>query len=723
MNLFVFSSNRALNDFYMQNENILLPDAKNIKTFFDEIIITKGKIKIPESIRNVILWNLIQNIEIEKIGFNKAFLRFLENSSFIFNFFDELNTSMVNIKDIDINDTYGDYSDHLNILNKIYDVYAQKLQEMNLYDKLGEFKIHSSYLKYYKNIYIFIDGILSKRDLHILKLCTSWTNIEIIFEYNKYNAFIFNGILNPSKNLLKYDTKYTYNLNKNKIIDSSPIALNNPKIELYSFSIRMNQALLVIAKVNEWLKDGFNNIAVIVNDNSFIQYLHCFDKGKNLNYAMGLEDSTNIKKINDLKLNIIEIHNNENSKLMNILNAISKINKNIYDSFLELQLIENLFQNLEYSEIIDFLLTKIPNIDDVNGGKVRVMGILETRGIKFDKVIIVDFNEEFIPKKNNNDMFLNTAIRKKISLPTMLDKENLQRHYYYNLIKNSNEIHISFCLNNLPSNLIDDLALIYNIDIENVINGENLWSFFPPKQDKNYLEENINAKNTNYNLSATSIDTFNNCKRKYYFSYIEKLRIDDNDLYYGSIIHNYLKDLNNNFNAKALEELIMKDKNLDSIKRLDLKIISKKLNPFLKTQNELLKTKREILNRELKFDIEISGFNFNGRIDRIDRIESQIFVIDYKLKNKFNIKKMSFIQLLIYKKAIEKEYPNYKINTLYYDLYNNKVYIMNEDDEKISQEILDNILDELQKTNIDFIKTNDLKICTNCNYKHLCNRF
>lgn len=45
------------------------------------------------------------------------------------------------------------------------------------------------------------------------------------------------------------------------------------------------------------------------------------------------------------------------------------------------------------------------SLSDVGGGKVTVMGLLESRGLCFDGVILVDFNEEFIPKRSVNELF------------------------------------------------------------------------------------------------------------------------------------------------------------------------------------------------------------------------------------------------------------------------------------------------------------------------------
>ena len=50
-------------------------------------------------------------------------------------------------------------------------------------------------------------------------------------------------------------------------------------------------------------------------------------------------------------------------------------------------------------------------MDDVRGGKVTVMGVLETRGVRFEAVVIVDFNEGVVPATSSKDQFLNSQVR------------------------------------------------------------------------------------------------------------------------------------------------------------------------------------------------------------------------------------------------------------------------------------------------------------------------
>lgn len=713
MNLFVFPTNRALNDFYINYKSSILPDATTIKGFFDEVIIIDKKTKIPKHLRKIILWDIIDEFEVKKIGFDKTFLRFLENSSFLFNFFDEIESALIDIKDIDSSDTYGDYEDHLRIINKIYNAYKQRLDDLNLYDNATSYRLNTAYLKYYKNIDIYIDGLVSNKDFSIIKSISNITNINLIFECSRYNTFIFDKLFDYK---FKPQMRYTININTNKITNQITIQTKKPKISLYSFSIRLNQALLVIAKINEWLKEGADNIIVVLPSEDFKRYLKLFDKAKNLNYAMGLEDTNTIAKLENLKENL-NIDSTQ-SKLQNIINNLNNINKDIKDELLELSSFSTIFEKLEYKEILDFIISNIKNLDDISGGKVKVIGILETRGIDFDKVIIVDFNDDFLPKINDDDIFLNSSIRKKINLPTIKDKENLQRHYYTKLINNANEVCIAFCSNTIHSSLIDDLEL----NASNAIEGENIWSFFPQSNEKEYIEDIIIADYTDSTLSVTKINDFLSCKRKFYFLNIAKLKPKDKNenAFLGSTIHSILKDLHNDFTMESFRNEINK-REINILDKVDLETTLYKIEPFINKNYKMLQNGREILHREFPFECEIFGFNFKGIIDRIDRYANKIYIIDYKIKNNFIINNENYLQLLVYKKAIHNIYKDYVIEAMYYDVLNNKVYYMKPEDEEAQESILKETISLFKNGNINFEKTNSSSICHYCNYKYLCN--
>ena len=73
-----------------------------------------------------------------------------------------------------------------------------------------------------------------------------------------------------------------------------------------------------------------------------------------------------------------------------------------------------------------------------------MLGLLETRAVEFDTVIICDFNESFIPKISVKDKFLSTKLKQLSNLPTQFDRESLQKYYYKRLIDSSKNVFVTY---------------------------------------------------------------------------------------------------------------------------------------------------------------------------------------------------------------------------------------------------------------------------------------
>ena len=67
----------------------------------------------------------------------------------------------------------------------------------------------------------------------------------------------------------------------------------------------------------------------------------------------------------------------------------------------------------------DFYIDMLKNqslslVGDINS-KVQIMGLLESRGVDFDNVIICSVNEGVLPKDNFNSTFLPFDVRKNLT--------------------------------------------------------------------------------------------------------------------------------------------------------------------------------------------------------------------------------------------------------------------------------------------------------------------
>ncbi|ACM93332.1 conserved hypothetical protein [Nautilia profundicola AmH] len=556
MILKVFSTKREIREFVKNHNNRFLPKLTTIGEFLDKCIIVKNSSLIDNDLKKIYLYKALEKINIEKLGLKKDFLNFFKNSEFVLSFFNEIFLEKRRIEDIELADTYLEYAEHLEVLKNLYYEYKSLLQKDGLYDKttMDDYEINEKFFKDLSRVEIFLSGYLPKLDLEIIKNIP--VEVEINFRVTPFNKTLISKMFGDFK-----EGEYRFDLHKNNVIEYKP--LNTPKnIETEHFSSRINEASFVFASIEEMIQEGIKpeNIAVILPDESFSEYLRVLDIHNNLNFAMGdsfvksdiyilLEaiykylsekDEVSFKKAKE-KIKEFEKINDFNE----ILNFVLK-NSNMKDRKLldeEIYKISRLneLKNFSKEEILHFLLERFKNLtfDDVAGGKVTVMGVLESRGMKYEGAVIVDFNDEYVPNVSDKDYFLNSIIRKNALLPTRKDKESLQKNYYYNILLNAKKVKIAYVKNEEkePSRFLYELGLSF---------GENRDEYYSEAVYKiskpNFYEYNERFEKPEI-LTPTKLKTLLECPMKYYFSYVLNIKNDDEKEYFGSKLHNVLQEV------------------------------------------------------------------------------------------------------------------------------------------------------------------------------------
>ena len=344
------------------------------------------------------------------------------------------------------------------------------------------------------------------------------------------------------------------------------------------------------------------------------------------------------------------------------------------------------------------------NTDSFNN--VQIMGLLETRLLDFDNVIVTNLNEGILPSGKIHSNLFPFEVRKKYKLPTFLDHDLIYAHHFFRLLQRAKNIY-----------------LLYNSSSQGLFSGEKSrflyqLDFFRDKEHKilfkevnfNYLnkikdQDSIVKSDTVYKelilyaekgFSPSSLIQY---IRNPYDFYEERLlgikRPDnfDNTINYmdkGTIIHKVLENLYkpylnknmeiNNYSdmLNNLESNLFKEYkklyNGENIKvgsnYITFEIMKKLIQNFLKKEKETISkgNKIKIISIEEKFNksLEIKGLNFpiniKGTVDRIDVYNNTLRIIDYKsgLINKSNLsfkdwnsivndeKKSALFQVLIY---------------------------------------------------------------------------
>ena len=122
---------------------------------------------------------------------------------------------------------------------------------------------------------------------------------------------------------------------------------------------------------------------------------------------------------------------------------------------------KRLDSSFHWCKSAEALLCHFPG-DPLKG--IQVMGLLETRNLNFDKVVMLGFNEGIVPKSSAGNSFIPDSIRRVYGLPVLENQDAISAYMVYRLIQRAGNI--NFVYNSLtdestsgePSRILKQLA-------------------------------------------------------------------------------------------------------------------------------------------------------------------------------------------------------------------------------------------------------------------------
>lgn len=107
-------------------------------------------------------------------------------------------------------------------------------------------------------------------------------------------------------------------------------------------------------------------------------------------------------------------------------------------------IIFNMFNNILSNQSIDFCGMPLSGL--------QVMGILETRAVNFDKLIILDMNEGIFPKKSTSITLIPRILRQHFELPTHEHQDAIFAYYFFRLIRRAKLVELLYTTSNENEN-------------------------------------------------------------------------------------------------------------------------------------------------------------------------------------------------------------------------------------------------------------------------------
>ncbi|PHS37361.1 MAG: hypothetical protein COB07_10995 [Sulfurovum sp.] len=776
----IYPTSRALRTVSarLKEQDGFLPTLMRMDEFEQRAILIENKIQIDPLQRILLLREAAKFESFDVLNVNRDLVRFFTKSDAIFKFFEELAAENVNFETLASADAYVEFETHLAILEQLLENYHQLLKKRGFTDKAfipKSYKVNEGFLQSYEKIEIHLEGYLSHFELELLEKVSQKTQVIIHYSSSKFNKkmlerFEAYGITLPMDRHLSFDLS-----NKKVIVQESNTDTITAKV--ISVEEREEQIAVAFEQIEVMVKSGIeaDNIVLILPDESFKDHFTLFDSHNNLNFAMGYDysrgsvyrsleaiyaywqtfDKESRYLIERYGLELEQVEKTSAAKISNVqtffhfLNTLKllnaplelkedreKYNERVEEKYLHfLKIFE--IEELSLKEWLFLWLKALSKItlDDVRGGLITVMGVLETRGVSFEGVVIVDFNEGIVPASSRKDQFLNSSVRAFANLPTKNDREALQKQYYKRLLEQASQAVIIYSRsdNKLPS------KFIYELGLEKAEQRQAQFDllYAQPSQiirEQDPLVEHFDAYSIIW--SASRLKTYLDCKRKYYYRYIQKIQAkEDDEMNEGLFLHSLLEQLYKEKNAyKTQEEMQNKiDRLLDELLPFDdakiayRKLLWKeKLKGFVHTQLEHFSAGWKVVEREKEFSGEIGGLRFKGRIDRIDQNDTSTLVLDYKsgsiteANRRSNLEKLSDFQMSIYHALLSSKYQNISLAFMKI-LEKGEVEEITVLEEKNAL-LAEHIIALKQSKGFMAKKTDDLQKCKYCEFTLMCER-
>ncbi|MHA3046136.1 PD-(D/E)XK nuclease family protein [Riemerella anatipestifer] len=311
---------------------------------------------------------------------------------------------------------------------------------------------------------------------------------------------------------------------------------------------------------------------------------------------------------------------------------------------------------------------------------LQVMGLLETRLLNFENIILLSTNEGKLPLGNSQNTYLPFDVRKNFGLNTFLENDGIYAYHFYRLLQDAHHIHLLYNALSSGVNTGEKSRFITQIEMESphqvqkiMVENESQPVEVLPMVVYKTPQVMERLKEWQHNIAASHLTTYLYNPIDFYAKVVLKIKETseiEEELSlrnYGNLVHYALEFLYGKLKGKILtpqdlewaitqiDESVefaiktlkhqpefyergmnfvhqqMAKKVIGDVLKLDLELVSSG------NTLEILDLEKEIKDVKFKVSDELE-VAFKGFIDRIDRLNGNLRVIDYKTAKTKNLR-------------------------------------------------------------------------------------
>lgn len=336
-----------------------------------------------------------------------------------------------------------------------------------------------------------------------------------------------------------------------------------------------------------------------------------------------------------------------------------------YPFLADLKSLQMLYDQLLEEERIDFQGEPMEGL--------QIMGMLESRNLDFETVIITSVNEGVLPAGKSNASFIPFDVKREFGLPTHKEKDAVYTYHFYRLLQRAKTVYI--CYNTEPDVLKggEPSRFVYQLQTDPLISEHVRHSLaapvvgpvpkIDPEIPKGTSLLGLIKKKAAEGFSPTSLSQFIEDPLIFYKKHLLGIRETDQleesvaantfgtvmhealELLYQPLVGEVLKPSHLNglkgdapsILKKAFQKLYLKGAEVRGKNLIALQVMNKYLEMFFQVEEQRIRRQEvRILGVEKKLtrQLEIPGIPekvlLKGTVDRMEEVDGLLQIIDYK---------------------------------------------------------------------------------------------
>jgi hypothetical protein len=347
------------------------------------------------------------------------------------------------------------------------------------------------------------------------------------------------------------------------------------------------------------------------------------------------------------------------------------INKliNYYSKHKHIDKIETLYAI--YKQVIDLAEVSFEG-EPLNG--LQIMGVLESRVLDFETVIVTSMNEGKFPAGKSQNSFIPYDVKRELGLPTFKEKDAIYTYHFYHLLQRAKNIYLLYNTESEGLDAGEKSRFITQLEVEKQINHNLTHEIYNAVLPETAYQPMVIPKSQSVmvrlreiadkGFSPSAMTSYIRNPIQFYFQKILRIseveEVEENIALntLGTIIHETLKVLYEPFIGKFISEsdilncfkqidnevlkqfkLVYKEGEIKKGRNLlAFEVAKRNVFNFLKVELESIKNgdaikilaleqtfERQLQHPSLPFPVLIKG-----NVDRIEERNGIIRIIDYK---------------------------------------------------------------------------------------------